>query len=41
MLYASARELMRNQSEASKVIEIEDAEEIEGVAETLKAAAEE
>ena len=36
MLYAGARELMRNESEVSRVIEIEDAEDIVDIGDTLK-----
>lgn len=31
MLYAGAKELMRNQSEAGRVLEVESAEEVEGI----------
>jgi hypothetical protein len=36
MLYAGAKELMRNTSEVGKIIEIESAEELEGIEEKLK-----
>ncbi len=36
MLYAGAKELMRNQAEAGRVVEIESAEELEGIGERLK-----
>ena len=37
MLYAGAKELMRSQSEVGRVIEIEDAGEVEGIEERLQA----
>lgn len=37
MLYAGAKELMRNQSEAGRIIEIGDAEEVESIEERLQA----
>lgn len=37
MLYAGAKELMRNQSEAGRIIEITDAEEVESIEERLQA----
>ena len=37
MLYAGAKELMRNQSEAGRIIEIADAEEVESIEERLQA----
>ena len=36
MLYAGAKELMRNQSEAGRIIEIGDAEEVETIEEKLQ-----
>lgn len=36
MLYAGAKELMRNQSEAGRVIEIDSAEEVESIEEKLQ-----
>ena len=36
MLYAGAKELMRNQSEAGRIIEIGDAEEVETIEEELQ-----
>lgn len=36
MLYAGAKELMRNQSEAGRVIEIDAAEEVESIEEKLQ-----
>ncbi|TKA37765.1 hypothetical protein B0A54_09767 [Friedmanniomyces endolithicus] len=36
MLYAGAKELMRRQAEAGRVVEIESAEELEGIEERLK-----
>jgi len=36
MLYAGAKELMRNQSEAGRIIEIDAAEELEEIEEKLK-----
>jgi hypothetical protein len=36
MLYAGAKELMRNQSEAGRIIEIEAAEEVETIEEVLQ-----
>jgi len=36
MLYAGAKELMRNTAEVGRIIEIEGAEELEGLEETLK-----
>jgi hypothetical protein len=36
MLYAGAKELMRNQSEAGKIIEIKDAEDVLEMEEKLK-----
>lgn len=36
MLYAGAKELMRNQSEAGRIIEIGDAEEVESIEERLQ-----
>jgi len=36
MLYAGAKELMRNQSEAGRIIEIGDAEEVETIEEVLQ-----
>ncbi len=38
MLYASAKELMRNTSEVGKVIDIESAEDLEELPQTLGAA---
>ncbi|KAH7394894.1 hypothetical protein DE146DRAFT_64180 [Phaeosphaeria sp. MPI-PUGE-AT-0046c] len=36
MLYAGAKELMRNTAEVNRIIEIDSAEEVEGVEEKLK-----
>jgi hypothetical protein len=36
MLYAGAKELMRNTAEVNRIIEIGDAEEVEGIEEKLK-----
>lgn len=36
MLYAGAKELMRNQSEAGRVIEVESEEEVEGLEDVLQ-----
>ncbi|KXT12091.1 hypothetical protein AC579_1874 [Pseudocercospora musae] len=36
MLYAGAKELMKNTAEAGKIIEIENAEDLEGIEEILK-----
>jgi len=36
MLYAGAKELMRNQSEAGRILEIADAEEVESIEEKLQ-----
>lgn len=36
MLYAGAKELMRNTAEAGKIIEIDAAEDLEGIEEKLK-----
>lgn len=36
MLYAGAKELMRNTSEVGKIIEMESAEELEKIEEKLK-----
>jgi len=36
MLYAGAKELMRNQSEAGRILEIGDAEEVESIEEKLQ-----
>ncbi|CAK4030439.1 GMF family [Lecanosticta acicola] len=36
MLYAGAKELFRNQSEAGRILEIGDVEELEGIEEKLK-----
>lgn len=36
MLYAGAKELMRNQAEAGRVLEIDEAEEVVGLEERLK-----
>lgn len=36
MLYAGAKELVRNQSEVGKIIEIDNAEELEKIEEKLK-----
>ena len=36
MLYAGAKELMRNQSEAGRIIEIDAAEDLEEIEEKLK-----
>jgi Cofilin/tropomyosin-type actin-binding protein len=36
MMYAGAKELMRNTSEVGKIIEIESAEDLEGIEEKLK-----
>ncbi len=35
MLYAGAKELMRNTAEAGRVLEIQDAEELDGIEELL------
>jgi hypothetical protein len=37
MLYAGAKELMRNTAEVNRIIEISEAEEVEDIEETLKA----
>lgn len=39
MLYAGAKELMRNTAEVGKVIEINEAEELESIEEKLSGAA--
>jgi len=36
MLYAGAKELVRNQSEVGRIIEIESVEDLEGIEERLK-----
>jgi len=36
MLYAGAKELMRNQAEAGRIVEMEAAEDLEGIEEKLK-----
>jgi hypothetical protein len=36
MLYAGAKELMRNQAEAGRIIEIDAAEEVETIEEKLQ-----
>lgn len=36
MLYAGAKELLRNQAEVGRIIEIDSAEEIENIEEKLK-----
>lgn len=36
MLYAGAKELMRNTAEVGKIIEIDSAEDLEGLEEKLK-----
>ena len=36
MLYAGAKELLRNQSEVGRIIEVEAAEELEEIEEKLK-----
>lgn len=36
MLYAGAKELLRREAETGRLIEIQDAEEVEGVEEVLK-----
>ncbi|KAI7154988.1 hypothetical protein KC349_g7301 [Hortaea werneckii] len=36
MLYAGAKELMRNQAEVNRIIEMDAAEEVEGIEEMLK-----
>ncbi|RMX75244.1 hypothetical protein D0869_11804 [Hortaea werneckii] len=36
MLYAGAKELMRNQAEVNRIIEMDAAEEVEGIEEKLK-----
>lgn len=36
MLYAGAKELMRNQSEAGRIIEIDSAEDLESIEDKLK-----
>jgi len=36
MLYAGAKELLRREAETGRLIEIQDAEEVEGVEEILK-----
>lgn len=36
MLYAGAKELMRNTAEVGRIIEVESAEDMEGVEDTLK-----
>ena len=36
MLYASAKELLRNQSEVGRIIEIDSTEDLEGIEEKLK-----
>lgn len=36
MLYASAKELMRNQSEVGRIIEMDSAEDLEGIEDKLK-----
>jgi hypothetical protein len=38
MLYAGAKELMRNTSEVGRVIDIESAEDLEGIPEKLRSA---
>jgi hypothetical protein len=36
MLYAGAKELMRNTAEVNRIIEIDSAEEVEGIEDKLK-----
>jgi len=36
MLYAGAKELMRKEAETGRVLDVEDAEEVEGIAEMLR-----
>ena len=36
MLYASAKEVLRNQSEVGRIIEIDSSEDLEGIEERLK-----
>lgn len=36
MLYAGAKELLRNQSEAGRIVEIDSTEDLEGIEEKLK-----
>lgn len=36
MLYAGAKELLRNQSEAGRIVELDSAEELETIEEKLK-----
>jgi hypothetical protein len=36
MIYAGAKELMRNQSEVGKIIEIDSVEDLESIEEKLK-----
>lgn len=36
MLYAGAKELFRNQSEAGRIVEISEAEEVEGIEKVLR-----
>lgn len=37
MLYAGAKELMRNQSEAGRIVEVDTAEEVEDMEKKLQA----
>lgn len=36
MLYASAKELMRNTAEVGRIIEVDSAEDLEGIEDTLR-----
>lgn len=36
MLYAGAKELMRNTAEVNRIIEVREAEEVEGIEEVLR-----
>jgi len=36
MLYAGAKELMRNQAEVGRIVEIQEVEDLEGIEEKLK-----
>jgi hypothetical protein len=36
MLYAGAKELLRNQAEVAKIIEIDSTEDLESIEDTLK-----
>lgn len=36
MLYAGAKELLRNQAEVGRIIELDSAEDLENIEETLK-----